>query len=57
MAAVNWLCTLNNPEVDTREYLEKWHTQGKANYVCGQLEKGEEGTVHIQYFVNFKKPG
>jgi len=57
MASVNWLCTLNNPEVDCREFLEKWHSTGKANYVCGQLERGAEGTAHIQYFVNFKKPG
>lgn len=28
----------------------------KAVYVVGQLEKGDEGTVHIQYFVNFKTP-
>lgn len=57
MASTNWLGTYNNPEVDPREFLERWHTHGKAVYVCGQLERGEEGTVHIQYFVNFKKPG
>jgi len=57
MASVNWLCTLNNPEVDPREFLEQWALNGKANYVVGQLEKGEEGTVHVQYFLNFKKPG
>lgn len=32
-------------------------TRGKAVYAVGQLEKGQEGTVHIQFFVNFKKPG
>jgi len=25
--------------------------------VNGQLEKGKEGTVHIQFFLNFAKPG
>jgi len=25
-------------------------------YVCGQLEKGENGTPHIQYFVNISAP-
>lgn len=38
------------------DFLEKWHTEGKAKYVVGQLEKGEEGTRHIQYFLNFKEP-
>lgn len=37
--------------------MELWVTKGKAVYVTGQLEKGEEGTVHIQFFLNFKKPG
>jgi len=31
-------------------------TKLDAKYVCGQLEKGEEGTPHIQFFVNCKKP-
>lgn len=57
MACVNWLCTLNNPGEDYKDYLEKWHTTGKARYVIGQLEKGTEGTVHLQYFLNFQKPG
>lgn len=57
MACVNWLITHNNPTVSLAEYLEAWHTRGKAAYVVGQLEKGAEGTVHIQCFVNFKKPG
>jgi len=56
-AATNWLGTLNNPDVVPHEFLEEIYTRLKANYVCGQLEKGQEGTVHIQFFVNFKKPG
>lgn len=48
MASVNWLCTLNNPEPEfIIEYLEKWNKVGGARYVCGQLEKGENGTPHI----------
>lgn len=55
--ARNFLGTLNNPDFqEHRDWLEKWVTQGKARYVCGQLEKGAEGTVHIQYFLNFEKP-
>lgn len=57
MACVNYLATLNNPEVDPQEFLEAWISKAKANYVVGQLEKGAEGTVHLQYFINFKKPG
>jgi hypothetical protein len=34
-----------------------WVTKAKAVYAVGQLEKGAEGTVHIQFFINFKKPG
>ena len=48
----NWLCTLNNPEVT----LEEIHKQSKATYTCGQLERGENGTPHLQFFQNFKSP-
>lgn len=27
----------------------------KAKYTCGQLEQGENGTIHIQFFANFGK--
>ena len=39
--------TLNNPTVDTQEYLEKWSKIPGVVFVTGQLEKGEEGTPHI----------
>ena len=53
-----WLGTHNNPSSDMipRDYLEKWFTAGKARYVNGQLEKGEEGTTHIQFYLNFENP-
>lgn len=41
----NWIGTLNNPSVDPEEYLLMW--KDKAEYVCGQLEEGKEGTRHI----------
>lgn len=47
MSTRNWIGTYNNPKVDTKEYLELWFTKAKATYVVGQLEKGEEGTIHI----------
>lgn len=49
-----WIGTYNNPTVDAREFIERWHTHGGAVYVNGQLEKGEQGTPHIQYYVQFK---
>lgn len=57
MKGRQWLGTLNNPDTALcQDYLEKWHREGKAEYVVGQLEKGEEGTPHIQYFLWFKEP-
>lgn len=51
----NWLCTYNNPDTAmVQEYLSLWFTKARATYVNGQLERGENGTVHIQYFLNFK---
>jgi hypothetical protein len=45
----NWLGTLNNPssDVTTEEWLKAFFNKTKATYVCGQLEKGENGTPHI----------
>lgn len=57
MACVNWLGTLNNPEGKAKDWLEELFMTSKAKYVVGQLEIGAEGTEHIQFFVNFKKPG
>lgn len=54
--ARNWLGTLNNPDCVPHEFLEELFNNAKATYVCGQLEKGENGTPHIQFFINFPKP-
>ena len=32
------------------------HDLTKATYTVGQLEKGENGTLHLQFFQNFKTP-
>jgi Putative viral replication protein. len=37
-----------------KEYLGLWHAKGAARYVNGQVEKGKEGTIHIQYYLNFE---
>lgn len=39
-----WFLTYNNPDADWRKTLDTF----EATYCIGQLEKGKEGTVHIQ---------
>lgn len=51
-----WLGTLNNPSMSGHEFLETFFTLSKARFVTGQLERGVEGTLHIQYYVNFREP-
>lgn len=46
--------TLNNPTVDPKDYLEGWSKVDGVVFVTGQLEKGKEGTPHVQYFVQLK---
>lgn len=46
--------TLNNPDEFHEDYLENFYKKTKAQYVCGQLEKGAEGTLHLQFFANYK---
>lgn len=41
MTSRYFIFTLNNPNVSTSEYLEKFYTESKADYLIGQLEKGE----------------
>lgn len=51
-----WIGTYNNIDpLVCESYLEKWHKSGCA-YVTGQLEKGKEGTPHLQFFLQFAKP-
>lgn len=53
--AVGALCTLNNPQVEVREFLENIYKDPLVCYVNGQLERGEEGTAHIQYYIHVTK--
>jgi len=52
----NWFATNNNPLIDCDEYLLSVHQSSGAVYTCGQLEKAESGTLHIQFYINFKEP-
>lgn len=45
-----WLCTLNNPTESLKELFELF----KPLYMCGQLEKGDSGTLHFQFYLHFK---
>lgn len=51
--ATNWMGTCNNPEIAPEVYLKQMFETGKCKYVSGQLEKGSEGTEHIQFYVCF----
>jgi hypothetical protein len=46
----NWCFTLNNPTVD----IEALYDPTIMSYFVGQLEKGTEGTPHIQGYLIFK---
>lgn len=56
MTARTFICTWNNPEEEPDVLLERIHNTLKAVYTVGQLEKGENGTPHIQFAINFKSP-
>lgn len=50
--AMRFLGTLNNPTQHYSDFMaEDWlralHTKLEATYTNGQLEKGEQGTVHL----------
>lgn len=57
----NWMGTLNNPSVHVEqwttgeEFLRQIKEKHELVYVCGQLEKGADGTVHVQYYINISK--
>lgn len=46
-----WMITINNPKIPCDAYLAQWLSDGNIVFGCGQLEKGEEGTLHHQMYV------
>jgi len=49
----NWLITHNNPKMTLQEYMAAWEKD--VVYMNAQLEKGKEGTPHIQAYVSLKR--
>jgi len=48
-----WLLTRNNPSIPAQDWMQMMYEQTKAVYAVGQLERGEEGTLHIQAYFNY----
>lgn len=48
MKSTMYIGTYNNIDTTIAEaYLKKYHTEHKAVFVTGQIEKGKEGTIHL----------
>ena len=59
---LKFIGTLNQPSEHYKDFMaQDWlaeaHKHSGAVYTVGQLEKGKEGTVHLQFFINLPKPG
>jgi len=54
-ARVNYCFTINNYSDDTVELLSNLNQSGKVNYLVMGFEIGEEGTPHIQGYLQLPK--
>lgn len=54
MASRNWCFTINNPEPE--EYPDQWSNLSNLKAGVFQMELGEEGTVHLQGYVELNNP-
>ncbi len=53
MSGRNWLFTINNPELN--DYPEGWKTDNVKTLIY-QVEQGEEGTIHLQGYLELQTP-
>lgn len=51
-----WILTINNPTEETIEHIDTLQESENIRDLIGQHERGEEGTLHIQLFINWKNP-
>ena len=49
----NWCFTVNNPEENEELAYKEWED---LRYIVFQRERGANNTIHIQGYVQFKKP-
>lgn len=47
--------TINNPGLDDEVYLKKWSAIPNVKYLVFQRERGENGTIHLQGYIELSK--
>ncbi len=52
MSSRNYIGTFNNPTCSLTEFMEKLEAYPRAKAGIAQVEKGKEGTIHIQWMVS-----
>lgn len=52
----NFVFTLNNPSEDNKAWFAALEPDDRYRFGLGQLEKGKEGTTHIQGYIELKRP-
>lgn len=51
-----WCFTLNNPSLNGPAYLNVCESHAHFRYVVFQLERGDNGTLHYQGYIEFTRP-